>query len=82
VIRLVLEGSLEMSFCCYINFKYGVFNRTILGSCFNYITTIVLCACLVSLPFFIVIFYSMNFDKLEDEEFTEKFGAVYEGLKT
>ena len=33
-------------------------------------------------PFFVAIFYYRNFDKFEDEEFTETYGSVYEGLKT
>jgi hypothetical protein len=32
------------------------------------------------LPFFILFFYCRNLEKLEDEEFEEKYGAVYDGL--
>jgi hypothetical protein len=37
--------------------------------------------CLPGLPCFILIFYCKNFHKFEDEDFIEKWGAVYEGLE-
>jgi len=37
--------------------------------------------CLVGLPIFIVVFYCKNFDQFADEEFEEKWGAIYEGLE-
>jgi hypothetical protein len=43
--------------------------------------TALMMGCLPALPCFILIFYCRNFDCLEDEEFIEKWGAVYEGLE-
>lgn len=53
-----------------------------LGSWFNFISIGIFGVCLALLPFFIVIFYLKNFNRLEDEDFEKKFGATYEGLKT
>jgi hypothetical protein len=80
VIRLVMEAAMEIAFGTYINLTYGKFDFKYFGAWFNYISTCVLGGALLALPIFIVIFYSRNFHKLEDEEFESKFGAVYEGL--
>ena len=81
VIRLVLEGALEISFCAYINLKYGTFDSGIFGSWCNYISTVILTVALICLPFWIAVFYTRRFDELQDEEFEHKYGAVYEGLR-
>ena len=36
---------------------------------------------LLSLPFFIVIFYGLNFSKLGDKKFRKKYGVIYNGLR-
>ena len=41
---------------------------------------IILAVLLISLPIFILLFYIYHHDKLEDEEFRESFGEVYEGM--
>ena len=82
VIRLILEGALETAFCCYINIKYGKFDRKIFGSVFSFLSSIVLGLLLILFPVFILVFYLRNFDRLGDQEFLHKYGGVYEGLKT
>ena len=39
-------------------------------------------AAIAILPIWITYFYCKNFEKLDDAEFEEKYGATYEGLRT
>lgn len=81
VIRLVLEAALEISFCAYLNLRYGHISSHYFGEVFNYVSTLILGSALVFLCGWIVVFYLQRFDQLEDEDFIEKYGDVYEGLK-
>jgi len=81
VIRLFIEAALEIAFCVYLNLVYGEFNIKVLGSWFNFISSCILGISLALLPIWIIFFYLRNFDRLEDEKFSEKYGATYEGLK-
>ena len=36
---------------------------------------------IVILPFWIIYFYCKNFEKWRDEEFVEKYGTIFEGLR-
>lgn len=50
---------------------------------FKYINiglTIILGAALLLLPFFILIWYNINFEKFEDEHFEKRYGEVYAGM--
>jgi hypothetical protein len=47
----------------------------------NYFYAIIFAAAIVTMPFFILIFYCKNFHKLHEKEFKFKYGSVYEGLK-
>ena len=79
-IRLIIEGALELSFSAFINLKYGVCSFKILGSWVNYFYSIFLTATLILMPVVVLLFYCLNFKKLEEKDFEEKFGTVYEGL--
>jgi len=81
VIRFILEGTFDISFCCFLTFSYGKFTSKI-GSWFNYASTTILGVCVALMPGFFLIFYLKNFDRLGDYFFEKKFGATYEGLKT
>ena len=87
VIRLFLEASLELSFCCFIN-VYFLGNLATASGFFefaDYLVTILIIGVIFFLPFFIIVWYICkhdNFENLKDEEFEEKWGAVYEGLDT
>ena len=47
----------------------------------NYAVSIFFAICLIGFLPFVVIFYNYNFHRLGDEDFEEKWGAPYEGLK-
>jgi len=84
-IRLVLEASLELSFSCIINLKYGnVFKypeSPTIGSIFNFVVAIIFSVLVLASPLVILIAYNYHFLKLNVPEFEERYGAVYEGLK-
>jgi hypothetical protein len=82
VIRLVIEGYLELVFSVYFNLNYAKCTFSFLGSWVNYFYAIIFAVLIGLAPLFVVGFYSLNFAKIEDEEFINKFGSVYEGLKT
>ena len=48
----------------------------------DYIMTVFIGTILVSMPLFIVAFYSWNFDKLADTRFKNTYGSIYDGYKT
>jgi hypothetical protein len=81
VIRLILEGALDIAFAAYINLVYGEFNIHLFGSWVNYVSAYILGGAVILLPVWILWFYLRNYEHLENEEFAEKYGAVYEGLK-
>ena len=47
----------------------------------NNVALIVMAVVIVILPPWIIYFYCKNFDKWRDEEFEEKYGATFEGLR-
>lgn len=85
-IRLILEAALELSFTCMLNWYFlgNIANPKTTFEMIDYSITIIVTISLIALPFFIAIFYNVYWAKVEegDEEFEEKFGAVYDGLKT
>lgn len=96
-IRLILEAALELSFACMLGMYFidRITNPGTALAFMDYVLTIVVTICLVALPFFIAIFYNIhwkyvsNHDPVTEEEldegvadeFEEKYGAVYDGLK-
>lgn len=36
----------------------------------------------IILPIFVLVFYCLKFDKLSDKDFNDKYGAIYDSLKT
>jgi len=84
VIRLVMEACLELSFAVILNWPFipQVTTATTFMQTLDYILTIVVAILLGALPLFIIVFYCWNFRKLGNEDFEEKWGAVYEGMKT
>jgi hypothetical protein len=82
VIRLVIEGYMGLVFSVYFNLKYAKCTFSFLGAWVNYFYAIAFAALIGLAPFFVVGFYSFNFSKLGEKEFSDKFGSVYEGLNT
>lgn len=81
VIRLVIEAYLELAFSVYFNLKYTGCNFNYIGSWVNYFFACLFAALIVAAPFFILGFYHYHFIAFSEEEFEEKYGSVYEGLK-
>lgn len=81
VIRLIIEGSMDLTFTAYFNLKYANFSVRYYGSFVNYILAIMFGILLISTPIFIIVFYGINFRKLHDKKFEKRYGAAYEGLR-
>lgn len=82
LIRLLFEGYLELCLSVLIGltdieWSGDNYNTSVL---YCNVFTIVLSILLLALPFFIYGFYTVNMDKMEDEEFVERYGDIYDGL--
>lgn len=83
MIRLILEVTMELSFCCILNIKFGgIENPSELyaGEWFTFIWSVILYIILLSSPIAIWVFYNSHFDELYEPEFEEVYGAAYDGL--
>ena len=81
-IRLLLEGTMEVSFCTVLTIAYV--NRSSFGGYFNLIWAYMLFIAIMVLPIFIQFFFQTNFKRMsnpDDTIFDETYGAPYEGLK-
>jgi hypothetical protein len=70
---------MELSFCCILNLYYSSYDGT-WAMKLNYFVSWFFAAALTLSPVLILGFYNWHFDKLEDEDFEEKWGAPYESL--
>ena len=85
IIRLFIEMSMLLAFCCLLTMKYA----ELIGfmGWLNVISAWLFMGAVVVMPFFVLFFYLKNFERMnsEDEEiveeFEDKFGAPMEGLK-
>jgi len=78
IIRLVLEGCLELGISLQINMThldYSTFTLKV-----NSIVTIILIIICASFPLFMIAFYCLKVNKFHDHAFEAKFGSTYEGL--
>jgi hypothetical protein len=66
VIRLVIEGYMELVFAVYFNLKYAKCSFSYLGSWVNYFYAIIFASLIGLAPFFVIGFYNLNFSKLGD----------------
>jgi hypothetical protein len=73
---------LELGFSLVLLLQYSRPDKARFGTVIDYGLGCILAAGIFILPIFIIAFYLKNIDKLDDEEFQEKFGSVYEGLVT
>ena len=86
VIRLLIELSLLLGFCCALTVRYAEFTGSFM-TVIDVISAYIFIGVLTVLPFFIFFFYLKNFEKMnsEDEEvaeeFEERYGSPLEGLK-
>ena len=72
-IRVFLEASLELSFSLQLNAPYlrDARNSKTFAEVLDYTMTILIGLLLLALPFFIVIFYGVNFGRLRDKNFKD-----------
>ena len=70
---------MELSFCVFLNLYYGSFSGT-WAMKLNYCCSIFFAGALGLAPILILGFYNYHFDKLDDEDFEERWGAPYESL--
>ena len=85
-IRFLLEGCLDISICAYLQLftSHEGEERLMWGTAFdiiNNLSCIILATAVAIFPVFILVFYCYKFEKWESEEFSEKYGAVFEGLR-
>ena len=66
IIRLFIEMSMLLAFCCLLTIKYAVV--TGLMGWANFISAWVFLGVLVLLPFFILFFYLKNFDLMNNDD--------------
>ena len=80
IMRLFFEGYLEISLSVFVSLtdlEWAGQNYSVI---FNNIFSILTSFILFGLPIFIASWYPCHLDKLDDEEFIEKYGNVYDGL--
>ena len=80
IIRFLLESVLELGFGLILMFRYGVKDKQAPWTIVDLTIGIIISIFLFSLPGFILCFYAKYYDKLEDDEFKEKFGTAMEGF--
>ena len=79
-LRLLFEAYLQLCICVAI----GLINLSWSDKSFSimYCTIFTLCFAVIVLciPFYVSVFYYCKLDKVEDENFKQKYGNLYEGL--
>ena len=80
IIRLLFEGYLETCLSVFVSLTDMVWEKNDYSVLQNNIFTIILSLCLFGLPIFIKFFYACHIESMEDEEFVEKYGDIYDGL--
>lgn len=85
-IRYLMEGSLDISICIVLNFiqdsDSGGLQWTSAFHIVNNLAQIVFALAIMIFPAFVLFFYCKNFANWSNESFQERYGAVFEGLKT
>ena len=82
LIRLLFEGYLQMFLSVFVNITDMDWSGEMVNGAvlYNNIFTILVATLLSGLPFYILIFYWRRIDRLEDVEFQETYGGIYDGL--
>ena len=86
-IRFIMEGGLDIFLCAALNYIYLMHSAGGLQwentfDIVNNVALIALAFVTLLFPGWAMWFYCKNFEKWGDEEFEEKYGAAYEGLRT
>ena len=85
-IRYMMEGFLDIGICCALNYhdSHILENGIKVDSLFatvNNISFLLFSLALGLFPLWALIFYLCNFKKWSNEDFEEKYGAVFEGIR-
>ena len=82
LIRLLFEGYLELCLSVFVGLTDMEWSGEMYNNSVAYCNffTIFLTILLLGLPIFIFGWYTYYADKLEEDEFSEKFGDIYDGL--
>ena len=82
-LRLLFESYLELFLSVFVSltdmdWSGDEYNRAV---AYNNIFAITFSFLLLAMPFFILGFYLHNIDRMEDKEFMQSYGNIYEGMK-
>lgn len=80
LIRLLFEGYLELCLSVMVNLTDMTWDRTDYSVLYSNVFAIIVSVLLLGLPIFIYGFYSCHIKDLEDEDFVERYGDIYDGL--
>lgn len=80
LIRLLFEGYLELCLSVFVSLTDMVWESTDYSVLYNNVFTILLTILLLGLPIFIFGFYLCHIKDLDDDDFIESFGNIYDGL--
>jgi len=86
IIRYVLEAALDLSVSITLQFYYSDLNGGLFGSneaffVLNSILTILLGPAVIIAAISSGVFYIKTFDRWNDEDYNEKYGAIFDGLR-
>ena len=84
---MLIQGCLEIGISCgmYIAHRSEILESSDSYSMFYFVNdflSIFFSVILGLIPIFVIAFYSYNFKKLGNKEFKDKYGAVYDSLRT
>ena len=79
-IRFIFESYLEMTICVCIGILTMEWLENNFASYLGNLLTIALTVAVCIMPLFTSVFYALNMDNMEDQEFNTKFGTLYSGL--
>lgn len=86
LIRFVLEAALDLSISITLQIYYSDLNGGLFGSSevfyvTNSILTILLGPMVIIAAVFLTVFYIKTFHRWNDEDYDERYGAIFDGLR-
>ena len=87
LIRFYLEAALDIEMCIFLQFYYSDYNGGLFATSetfdiLNGLLTILFGPLVLILIVALVYFYSKNYERWSDTNFKDRFGTVFEGLRT
>ena len=85
-IRYLMEGFLDIGLCCALNYYNAddTDNGLHFHSAFLILNTIsfaIFTVAIIAFPVWVLVFYCRYFESWSNEDFQEKYGAVFEGIE-